>query len=71
MKLYRIVPYDPEAGGSHVFVSAREMLVEVELDYEAALIAFKRFWDQPFSNGDDLAMTKAAVDAALEGTDDA
>ena len=28
MKLYRIVPYDPEVDGSkHVFVSAREMLV--------------------------------------------
>ena len=44
--------------------------VKVVPDYEAALIAFKKFWDQPFYNGDDLAMTKAAVDAALEGDND-
>jgi len=40
-------------------------LEEVEPDYEAALIAFKHFWDQPFNTGDDEEMTKAAIDAAL------
>ena len=70
MKLYRIVPYDYDPEALSIHVGAKNMLIQVELDYEAALIAFKRFWDQPFSNGDDLAMTKAAVDAALEGTDD-
>ena len=61
MKLYRIVPYDPEVDRSkHGFVSTREMLVEVVPDYEAAHEAFLK------QTGDDwYESIIVAVDAAL------
>lgn len=41
---------------------------EGAIDYEAALVEFKKFWDIPFASPDsDLQMTVAAVDAALGG----
>ena len=65
-KLYRIVPYDYDPSDESVSVGRREMLVEVEPDYEALALVL----DDIFHGNKQRHSATDVMNAALEGTDD-
>ena len=77
MKLYRIVPYDPEAHAPTVIIGRREMLVEVVPDYEAAAAVLYAYGNFRHGKQTELEVSmfiaevvKPVVDGALEGNND-
>ena len=66
--------YDEDAGARIVadllrLVASGELKTEAEwqagIDYEAAMVEFKKFWDRPFASAQgDAAVMRRVIDAA-------